>query len=334
MNRVVWITGGSSGIGAALVKKYSDSGYYVIATARSKGQLEKVASSSNYPENIKIFPADLEKVNELCEIPSQQEDEIPWVQRPMVESFVQKFDEPAEEFKIGGYPFVYDWGFDTSTGITTVRDIDAPTIVSDRRCEILPNFVLRCATCDCFQDKTQGYFAGPACQACSFGYATSTCKKRCPGYDGVRVETVCSGNGVCNMGIDGTGRCLCGGMGGMSSVGGTMPLYKDVDIRPREAESQWCAVWSNNVEKCEKQPYCWMDGESCRPTHDKNSIPLISLFFAKSETFLSNIDAPTSIVSFANNLISANLELSLITTPFTPESLIKVLEPAPKICTL
>ena len=45
MNRVVWITGGSSGIGAALVKKYSDSGYYVIATARSKGQLEKVASS-------------------------------------------------------------------------------------------------------------------------------------------------------------------------------------------------------------------------------------------------------------------------------------------------
>ena len=68
MNRIVWITGGSSGIGAALVKKYSDSGYYVIATARSKGQLEKVASSSNCPENIKIFPADLEKVNELSKI--------------------------------------------------------------------------------------------------------------------------------------------------------------------------------------------------------------------------------------------------------------------------
>ena len=38
-------------------------------------------------------------------------------------------------------------------------------------------------------------------------------------------------------------------------------------------ESQWCVVWSNNVEKCEKQPYCWMDGEECRPTHDKHSIP-------------------------------------------------------------
>ncbi len=59
MNRVVWITGGSSRIGASLVKKYSDSGYCVIATARSKGQLEKIASSSNYPENVKIFPADL-----------------------------------------------------------------------------------------------------------------------------------------------------------------------------------------------------------------------------------------------------------------------------------
>lgn len=68
MKRIVWITGSSSGIGAALVKQYCDSGYYVIMTARSKSQLEKVASSSNYPENIKIFPADLENVNELSQI--------------------------------------------------------------------------------------------------------------------------------------------------------------------------------------------------------------------------------------------------------------------------
>ena len=66
-----------------------------------------------------------------------------------------------------------------------------------------------------------------SCQACSFGYATSTCKKRCPGYDGVRVETVCSGNGVCNMGIDGTGRCLW--WHGWNVISGWYNgLYKDV----------------------------------------------------------------------------------------------------------
>ena len=57
----------------------------------------------------------------------------------------------------------------------------------------------------------------------------------------------------------------------------------------------------------------------------------ISLFFAKSETFLSSTAAPTSIVSFVSNLISENLEPNLITTPFTPESRIKVFEPAPKM---
>ena len=53
--------------------------------------------------------------------------------------------------------------------------------------------------------------------------------------------------------------------------------------------------------------------------------------FAKSATFLSSVAAPTSIVSFSNNLKSENLEPNLITTPLTPVSLIKVFEPAPKI---
>ena len=62
MKQVVWITGASSGIGAALVRQYCNSGHYVIATARSKEGLEKVISSCLHPENVKISISDLEKL--------------------------------------------------------------------------------------------------------------------------------------------------------------------------------------------------------------------------------------------------------------------------------
>ena len=65
MKQVVWITGASSGIGAALVRQYCNSGHYVIATARSKQRLEKVISSCSSPENVTISIADLENLDEL-----------------------------------------------------------------------------------------------------------------------------------------------------------------------------------------------------------------------------------------------------------------------------
>ena len=54
-------------------------------------------------------------------------------------------------------------------------------------------------------------------------------------------------------------------------------------------------------------------------------------FDAKSDTFLSNVAAPTSIISFSISLVLENLELNLIVIPLSPASLIKVLEPAPKM---
>ena len=68
MKQVVWITGASSGIGAALVRQYCNSGHYVIATARSKEGLEKVISSCLHPENVKISIADLEKLDQLQQL--------------------------------------------------------------------------------------------------------------------------------------------------------------------------------------------------------------------------------------------------------------------------
>jgi NAD(P)-dependent dehydrogenase (short-subunit alcohol dehydrogenase family) len=55
----IWITGASSGIGAALVHAYVDKGWHVIATARGKEALEAVANSSSKPDHVHVLAADL-----------------------------------------------------------------------------------------------------------------------------------------------------------------------------------------------------------------------------------------------------------------------------------
>ena len=64
---------------------------------------------------------------------------------------------------------------------------------------------------------------------------------------------------------------------------------------------------------------------------DKNSKPAKEFSAAKFDTFLSNVDAPASIILSSIKLRYENFELSLIVNPEIPPSLIKVLEPAPKI---
>ncbi len=59
-NKVVWITGASSGIGAELAKQLSAKGAKVILTARRKEALEEVVKEcAPGTENCKILPADL-----------------------------------------------------------------------------------------------------------------------------------------------------------------------------------------------------------------------------------------------------------------------------------
>ena len=58
-DKVIWITGSSSGIGAALARRYSELGAQLILSARNLKTLEKVRLSCSYPENIKILELDL-----------------------------------------------------------------------------------------------------------------------------------------------------------------------------------------------------------------------------------------------------------------------------------
>ncbi|EAZ83236.1 SDR family oxidoreductase [Algoriphagus machipongonensis] len=70
---VIWITGASSGIGAATAKKFSKEGYAIVLSSRKEKELEKVKSECQYPEDCAILPLDLAEADSL---PSKTEQAI------------------------------------------------------------------------------------------------------------------------------------------------------------------------------------------------------------------------------------------------------------------
>ena len=64
-NKVVWITGASSGIGEALVYAFDKRGSKIIISARRETELERVKNSCKNPQNIIIETIDLEDHNSL-----------------------------------------------------------------------------------------------------------------------------------------------------------------------------------------------------------------------------------------------------------------------------
>ena len=67
MNKVIWITGASSGIGKALALKFAKEGWQVAASARREDLLNEMSDSN---ENISSFPLDVnmrEKCKEIFE---------------------------------------------------------------------------------------------------------------------------------------------------------------------------------------------------------------------------------------------------------------------------
>ena len=66
-NKVIWITGASSGIGKALALELSLSYAKLILSSRNKAALEAVKNQCMHPENIRIVSLDLEKYTQLQE---------------------------------------------------------------------------------------------------------------------------------------------------------------------------------------------------------------------------------------------------------------------------
>ena len=61
MEKNVWITGASSGIGESLAYKYSEENYNIIISSRTISALEQVKNKCKFPEKVKILSLDLEQ---------------------------------------------------------------------------------------------------------------------------------------------------------------------------------------------------------------------------------------------------------------------------------
>jgi short-subunit dehydrogenase len=66
-NKVIWLTGASSGIGEALAYELSNKGARLILSARRKEELERVKSKCNEAtrEYVRVLPLDLSQPQTL-----------------------------------------------------------------------------------------------------------------------------------------------------------------------------------------------------------------------------------------------------------------------------
>lgn len=65
-NKVIWITGASSGIGEEMCYQFSKFGALLIISSRNEGKLKRVnAQLPRNPGSAKVLPLDLEKLSEL-----------------------------------------------------------------------------------------------------------------------------------------------------------------------------------------------------------------------------------------------------------------------------
>ena len=67
-DKVVWITGASSGIGKGLALELSNQNALLIISARNQNALETVKKQCKNPENVKVLPLDLENYENFNEI--------------------------------------------------------------------------------------------------------------------------------------------------------------------------------------------------------------------------------------------------------------------------
>jgi NADP-dependent 3-hydroxy acid dehydrogenase YdfG len=72
INRCIWITGASSGLGRALAQQLAGAGNFVIVSARSQSALSDLALQ--FPGKIKILPLDVSNTMDLQKTAAQLRD--------------------------------------------------------------------------------------------------------------------------------------------------------------------------------------------------------------------------------------------------------------------
>ena len=93
-----------------------------------------------------------------------------------------------------------------------ISNLPRPVLYT-KECQIRDGFTIQCPYCSCFDDSRRGHFDGPVCQQCKRGFGTSSCKPKCPEYDTISDNTICSQMGSCYFGTSGDSVCYCGADG-------------------------------------------------------------------------------------------------------------------------
>jgi len=75
-NKVVWITGASSGLGEALAYEFSFQGARLVLSARRIDELERVKNSCTHPEDVMLIPIDLSNHTEYDILAKQVVDQM------------------------------------------------------------------------------------------------------------------------------------------------------------------------------------------------------------------------------------------------------------------
>ncbi|EPG74397.1 KR domain protein [Leptospira fainei serovar Hurstbridge str. BUT 6] len=167
-DKVVWITGASSGIGEALIKELAGTGAKIVLSARRKEELQRV-QSENYlnDSNSLVLPLDLNDYKSLAKFP---------------EKVIQKFGQIDVLINNGGISqrsLAHETGFNTYETLMNVN--------------FYGNIALTLAVLPFLRDRKKGWIVSISSVAGKFGvpYRTgySATKAALTGfYEALRVE--------------------------------------------------------------------------------------------------------------------------------------------------
>ena len=108
MNKIVWITGASSGIGAETAMQMARNGYHVAATARSQDKLEAlVEKSKSMKGSITAYPGDVTKLKVMQDIVTKIEKEQGAIDIALLNAGTY-FGESGADFKASDFKRTMD----------------------------------------------------------------------------------------------------------------------------------------------------------------------------------------------------------------------------------
>lgn len=246
-DKVVWVTGASSGIGEAVAYAFVKDGAKVIISARREKELERVKAASTHPENVRILPLDI-----------AEHDQMPAKAKEAMD-FFGRIDVMFHNAGISQRSLVVDTGLDTDRKLMEVNYLGTVALTKALLPLVLPKGGCHFAVIT----SLVGKFGSPY----RSGYAAS--KHALHGFfdsmraelfnQGVKVTIICPGYITTNVSIN--------ALTGDGSTQGTMDTKTAAGMEPSVA----AAKMLKGIEKGKLEMY--VGGTETWAVHLKRFFP-------------------------------------------------------------